>query len=91
MGKEGSKLYDEMITSPCYGTVEKISINKNARIYEWEPLFYVKTFDGDIEVIKMGITGEVQSLEVQEGDQVIPGMVLAYIKEEIIGRSDSVS
>lgn len=84
-------MYDEMITSPCYGTIEKVSIDKNSRIYEWEPLFYVKTFDGGTEVIKMGISGEVQSLEVQEGDKVIPGMVLAYIKEEIIGRSDSVS
>ncbi|HWO96356.1 MAG TPA: hypothetical protein VNM45_08490 [Bacillus sp. (in: firmicutes)] len=84
-------MYDEMITSPCYGTIEKISINKSSRIYEWEPLFYVKTFDGGTEVIRMGITGEVQSLEVQEGDQVIPGMVLAYIKEEIIDRSDSAS
>lgn len=73
-----------MIISSCYGTIEKISIHKDSRIYEWEPLFYVKTIDGGTEIIKMGVRGEVQSLEVQEGDRVIPGMVLAYIKEEVL-------
>ncbi|WP_078409481.1 hypothetical protein [Priestia abyssalis] len=77
-------MYYEMITSPCHGTIEKVSINQHSRVYEWEPLFYVKTIDGGTEIIKMGVSGEVQSLEVQEGDQVIPGMVLAYIKEEMV-------
>lgn len=84
MRKEGSELYYEMIVSPYYGTIEKVSINQDSRVYEWEPLFYVKTIDGGTEIIKMGVSGEVQSLEVQEGDQVIPGMVLAYIKEEMV-------
>lgn len=75
--------------SPCYGTIEKVSINGDSRIYEWEPLFSIKNMNGEVEVIKMGCSGEVHSLEVEEGDKVIPGMVLAYVQEDIlIGGSD---
>ncbi|MEN1935564.1 hypothetical protein AAIE21_08050 [Paenibacillus sp. 102] len=76
-------MYYEIVTSPCYGTVEKVSINKDSRIYEWEPLFAIKNMNGKVEVIKMGCSGEVQSLEVEAGDRVIPGMVLAYVQEDI--------
>ncbi|AFU12010.1 Acetyl-CoA carboxylase [Bacillus cereus Rock3-29] len=31
----------------------------------------------------MGCSGEVHSLEVEAGDKVIPGMVLAYIQEDL--------
>ncbi|ENQ3104833.1 hypothetical protein SAMN04488168_10295 [Bacillus sp. 491mf] len=77
-------MYYEIVTSPCYGTVEKVSINRESRIYEWEPLFAIKNMNGQMEVIKMGCSGEVQSLEVEAGDKVIPGMVLAYIQEDIL-------
>ncbi|CAG9611603.1 hypothetical protein BACCIP111899_00775 [Bacillus rhizoplanae] len=77
-------MYYEIVTSPCYGTVEKVSIDKDSRIYEWEPLFAIKDMNGQLEVIKMGCSGEVQSLEVEAGDKVIPGMVLAYIQEDIL-------
>lgn len=77
-------MYYEIVTSPCYGTVEKVSINRDSRIYEWEPLFAIKNMNGQLEVIKMGCSGEIQSLEVEAGDKVIPGMVLAYIQEDIL-------
>jgi biotin carboxyl carrier protein len=34
-------------------------------------------------MIQTSVSGEVESIEVQEGDNVIPGMVLAYIKEDM--------
>jgi len=77
-------LYYEIVTSPCYGTIEKVVIDRDSRIYEWEPLFSIKNANGKVEVIKIGCSGEVQSLEVEEGDKVIPGMVLAYIQEDIL-------
>jgi biotin carboxyl carrier protein len=40
---------------------------------------------GNIETVSIGVCGEVYSLEVQKGDRVIPGMVLAFIKEDLIG------
>jgi biotin carboxyl carrier protein len=77
-------MVQEMIMSPCHGTIEEITIEENSRIYEWQPLFIIKTINGDIHVIREGLSGEVQSLEVAKGDKVIPGMVLAYIKEEFL-------
>lgn len=76
-------MYFGVVISPFSGKVQKISIKSESRIYEWEPLFKIKTDEGRIETIHTGLSGEVESLEVQEGDYVIPGMVLAYIKEDL--------
>ena len=74
-------MYFDVVLSPFYGEIERVSIKGESRIYEWEPLFTIKTADGMVKTIQTGISGEIQSLEVQVGDQVIPGMVLAYVKE----------
>ncbi|NHM33554.1 biotin/lipoyl-binding protein [Neobacillus terrae] len=73
-----------VITSPCYGKVDEVSIKNSERIYEWERLFIIKTDSGTIEMIQTSLSGVVESIEVQEGDHVIPGMVLAYIKEDLV-------
>lgn len=75
-------MYYGVVLSPCHGTVEKISIKGAERIYECDTLFLVKSDDGTLEMIQTNASGEVESVEVQEGDKVIPGMVLAYIKED---------
>ncbi|MBS4213432.1 MULTISPECIES: biotin/lipoyl-binding protein [Neobacillus] len=76
-------MYFGVVLSPCYGTVEKISIKGTERIYEWETLFSIKTEEGKVELVQTSVSGEIESLEVQQGDYVIPGMVLAYIKEDL--------
>ncbi|MDR7239941.1 hypothetical protein [Neobacillus drentensis] len=76
-------MYYGVVISPCHGQVEKISIKGESRIYEWENLFMIKSESGELEPVQTCLSGEVKSLEVQEGDYVIPGMVLAYIKEDL--------
>lgn len=76
-------MYFGVVLSPFYGQVEKVSIKCESRIYEWETLLTIKTEEGSVETINTGLSGEIESLEVQEGDNVIPGMVLAYIKEDL--------
>jgi biotin carboxyl carrier protein len=76
-------MYYGVVISPCFGKVERISIKSESRIYEWETLFMIKSLSGDLETVQTSLSGEVESLEVQEGDDVIPGMVLAYIKEDL--------
>jgi multidrug efflux pump subunit AcrA (membrane-fusion protein) len=76
-------MYYGVVISPCYGQVEKISIKGESRIYEWETLFMIKSESGTLETVQTSLSGKVESLEVQEGDYVIPGMVLAYIKEDL--------
>jgi hypothetical protein len=74
----------EIVMSSCYGIIQELSIENCTRIYEWEPLFIIKTDSGNIETVSVGVSGEVHSLEVQKGDKVIPGMVLAFIKVDLI-------
>ena len=76
-------LYYGVVVSDYYGVIEKTVIQKDSRIYEWEPLFYIKTTDGLTKVIHQGISGEIVSLEVAKGDKVVPGMVLAFVKEDL--------
>ncbi len=80
---EGDYMYFGVLLSPCYGKVEKISIKCSARIYEWEPLFTIRREDGSYEMVQTTLSGRIESIEVQEGDDVIPGMVLAYVKEDL--------
>lgn len=77
-------MYLGVVLSPCNGTVEKVSIKKTERIYEWETLFLIREDDGSLNVVQTGLCGEIDSLEVQVGDKVIPGMVLAYVQEDLL-------
>lgn len=56
-----------VIISPCQGRVERVEITNESRIYEWDPLFYIKTPEGNVEVVQLGVSGEIESLEVQVG------------------------
>ncbi|WP_285766135.1 hypothetical protein [Peribacillus sp. SI8-4] len=76
-------MYVDVILSPCEGTVEKISVSEQSRFYEWEQLFQIKREDGRVEVIDIGVSGEIKSLEVMEGEEVVTGEVLAYFKEDL--------
>ncbi|WML52371.1 biotin/lipoyl-containing protein [Neobacillus sp. PS3-12] len=72
-----------VILSPCFGKIEKIAVNNADRIYEWEELLTIKSDAGAVEIVQTDVSGKIESLEVQEGDNVIPGMVLAYVKEDL--------
>ncbi|MCH1625772.1 biotin/lipoyl-binding protein [Fredinandcohnia quinoae] len=76
--------YDEIVTSPYHGKIKAIPIQEDSLITEWEPLFIIQSLEGENKTIAIGISGRVQSIEVQEGDEVIPGMVLAYLREDSI-------
>lgn len=64
--------------------MEEVLIDPNTCIYEWEKLFIIRKINGELETIRVGFGGRVSSLEVEAGDQVIKGMVLALIKEEVL-------
>jgi len=74
---------DNLIVSSCDGVIEIIFIDHHSRINEWEKLFAIRKKDGELETITVGFGGKVSSIEVEKGDQVIKGMVLAQVKEEL--------
>jgi biotin carboxyl carrier protein len=71
------------VVSPCQGIVEQVFIQKNGYIYEGETLFVIHTGD-EIVPVSISFSGSVKQIEVRPGDTVIPGMVLAYIQEDIV-------
>jgi hypothetical protein len=74
----------EFVVSAVSGKVEEVSIEVHSRIYEWEKLFTIRTENGYLETVSVGLSGEVISIEVKTGDCIIPGMVLAFIKDDLI-------
>ncbi|WP_247747206.1 hypothetical protein [Alkalihalobacillus sp. BA299] len=72
------------IVSPFKGTIEKVFIKENSYIYEWEKLFLIKSFEGDIMEISIGASGIITSLCVKEGDHVSTENILAHLKDDLL-------
>ncbi|MCM3603493.1 hypothetical protein M3175_22630 [Robertmurraya korlensis] len=74
----------DFVVSAVSGKVEEVAIEVHSRIYEWEKLFTIRMENGHLETVSVGLSGEVVSIEVKTGDCIIPGMVLAFIKDDLI-------
>jgi acetyl/propionyl-CoA carboxylase alpha subunit len=74
---------EEVIYSPCSGTVENVLTKENNYVYEWEKLFLIKTANGSLEEISIGISGNITSLQVKIGQNVTSKTVLATILDDL--------
>ncbi|MGC4379169.1 hypothetical protein WD019_19955 [Fictibacillus sp. Mic-4] len=72
----------EPVYSPYHGTVEKVLTMKANRVYEWERLFLIKTKNGLVEEVSVGISGHIISVDVKQGENVTPDTVLAKIEDD---------
>ncbi|MFC0558960.1 hypothetical protein [Halalkalibacter alkalisediminis] len=72
------------VVSVCNGTIDKVFVNEGAYVHEWEPLFLLKTNEGVLKKIELGVGGNVFSLNVKPGDRVIHDMALAILKEDVL-------
>jgi biotin carboxyl carrier protein len=70
------------VVSLADGTIDEVFVNEGAYVYEWEPLFLMKTNEGVQEKVQMGVCGNISSLNVKPGDKVLHDMTLAIIKED---------
>lgn len=75
---------EEVVFSPCSGTVETVLTKENNHVYEWEKLLLIKTENGKIEEISIGISGYITSLPVKKGQEVNSQTVLATIQDDLI-------
>nr|WP_263326587.1 biotin/lipoyl-binding protein [Neobacillus sp. Marseille-Q6967] len=75
---------EEAIYSPCAGTVEQVLTKENNHVYEWEKLFLIRTSNGRIEEISIGISGYIKSLSVKKGQMVNANTLLATIEDDLI-------
>jgi acetyl/propionyl-CoA carboxylase alpha subunit len=75
---------EEVIFSPCSGIVETVLTEENDHVYEWEKLFLIKTQNGRIEEISIGISGYITSLPIKKGQEVTTQTVLATIQDDLL-------
>jgi acetyl/propionyl-CoA carboxylase alpha subunit len=75
---------EEMILSPCDGMLEEIVIHHEQEAKRCSTIFKIKKTDGTFLELKKSYIGKVLSVEVKEGDEVVKGMVLAYVEEYAI-------
>ncbi|OIK07988.1 hypothetical protein BIV60_26855 [Bacillus sp. MUM 116] len=74
---------EEKLYCPFNGTIEEVLTKENSHVYEWEKLFLIKTNNGSIEEISIGISGYITSLDVKNGQKVDSDTVLATIKDDL--------
>ncbi|ARK28835.1 hypothetical protein [Halalkalibacter krulwichiae] len=70
------------VASISNGTIDRIFVNEGDYVYEWEPLFQLRTNEGVLKRVEMGVCGEIISLNVKPGDRVIHDMTLAILRED---------
>lgn len=75
---------EEVVLSPCSGTVETVFTKEENHVYEWEKLFLIKTKNGKIEEVSIGISGYITSLPVKKGQEVNSQTVLATIQDDLL-------
>ncbi|MBO1627271.1 biotin/lipoyl-containing protein [Bacillus arachidis] len=74
----------EDVYSPCYGKVEKIFINESSYVYEWEKLALIETIDKQKVEIKVGISGYIELLEVEEGQVITDKTRLITVRDDLL-------
>jgi acetyl/propionyl-CoA carboxylase alpha subunit len=75
---------EEKIFSPCSGSLESVLTEQNNHVYEWEKLFLIKTENGKIEEITVGISGYITSLPIKKGQEVTAQTLLATIQDDML-------
>ncbi|PHF45735.1 hypothetical protein COF72_13865 [Bacillus pseudomycoides] len=74
----------ENVYSPCYGRVTKLFINESSYVYEWEELALIETMDERKVEIKVGISGYVELLEVEEGQVITEQTLLITVRDDLL-------
>jgi hypothetical protein len=72
------------IYSPYNGRIEKILAFQDSYVYEWEKLFMIRTTDGDLEEITVGISGDIIFSDVTIGQKVNLNTKLCEIKDDML-------
>ncbi|PFE04599.1 hypothetical protein COE15_13790 [Bacillus cereus] len=74
----------EDVYSPCYGKVEKLFITESSYVYEWEKLALIETIDKQKVEIKVGISGYIELLEVEEGQVITDKTRLITVRDDLL-------
>ena len=71
------------VISPCVGIVVSIFPTIDSPVKEGEEVIAVQTPEGIVSIVAE-VNGKMIGIEVKAGDEVIPGMIVAYIEESSV-------
>ncbi|UOQ92051.1 hypothetical protein MUO14_16315 [Halobacillus shinanisalinarum] len=71
------------VYSPCDGTIKEVFVNRSSYVYEWEPLFSIETKEQKEVEVSIGISGNITSLEISQGQSVTPNTVLTILRDDL--------
>lgn len=74
-------LKDEII-APLAGTIQQISCQTGEYVQEGETLFVLVSKEGETVPVISRVSGKVGELEVEQGEDVIEGMILTVVYME---------
>lgn len=66
------------------GVVERVLIEEDSYVYEWEDLFLIKTFGGKSIHVSVGASGHISRIHVKAGDQVTKHSLLALLQDDFV-------
>ncbi|WP_209121922.1 hypothetical protein [Alkalihalobacillus sp. BA299] len=72
------------VTSSWNGVVEEVFVHRGSYVYEWEPLFLIKTLDGSTKIVQVNTSGDIEILKVKKGDHVTIESELAILQEDFL-------
>ncbi|WP_079525749.1 hypothetical protein [Halobacillus hunanensis] len=73
----------QTVYSPCHGSVKKVFVNSSSYVYEWEPLFLIETKEQNEVEVAVGISGDIISLDIVQGQEVTPKTVLTELRDDL--------
>lgn len=69
------------VVTPFAGRIKQVRVGLGEKTNVGEAIFTISASEGQYDILSP-VTGKAYSIEVEEGDEVIQGMILATVKEE---------
>lgn len=71
------------VYSPCSGFVKNVFVTPSSYVYEWETLFVIETKEKKEVEVSIGISGNITSVEISQGQNVAKNTVLTTLKDDL--------
>ncbi|WJE53294.1 hypothetical protein QRE66_02980 [Bacillus cereus] len=74
----------EEIYSSYNGRVEEIFVDESSYVYEWEKLMMIRTNDDTLEIIKVGISGHIRSVNIEVSQEIDVNTLLLKFEDDLL-------
>ncbi|MEN1937761.1 hypothetical protein AAIE21_19720 [Paenibacillus sp. 102] len=74
----------EEIYSSYNGRIEEIFVDESSYVYEWEKLMTIRKNDGTLEKVAVGISGHIQSVNIETGQEIDVDTLLLKLEDDLL-------